>query len=207
MVAIEGRDVAHPVRSHGPTGRVFGFLMERLSTPNHRWVMAQLTAMRPQAYLEIGFGAGQLAQLVARKLQPARLVGVDPSERMVRSARRTLEPYADYTRIELLHGDDTLIASLGGPFDAIVATHSFQFWRNPMATLARIHALIGPDGLFILVLRKRRARKVQKWIPNPITRSGDELAGARQALADAGFLIIADRKLRTGSHGLIAIMN
>lgn len=196
-----------PMQPHGTPGRVFGFLMERISAPNYRWVMAQLTPMRPQSYLEIGFGTGQLAQLVARKLQPARLVGVDPSELMVRSARRKLEPFADYTRIELLLGDDTLIASLGGPFDAIVATHSFQFWRNPMATLARIHALLGPDGLLILVLRKHKARKVQKWIPNPITRSGDELGGARQALADAGFLLIADRKLRTGSHGLIAIKN
>jgi ubiquinone/menaquinone biosynthesis C-methylase UbiE len=205
MVALEGRDVAQ--RPHGTTDRVFGFLMERISAPNYRWVLAQLTGMRPQSYLEIGFGAGELAQLVARKLQPARLVGVDPSELMVRSARRKLEPFADFTRIELLHGDDTLIASLGGPFDAIVATHSFQFWRNPMATLARIHALIGPDGLLILVLRKHKASKVPKWVPNPITRNGHELTGARQALADAGFLIIADKKLRTGSTGLIAIKN
>jgi len=207
MVAIEGRDVAQAMRLHGPTGRVFGFVMERLSAPNYRWVMAQLTGLRPQSYLEIGFGTGELAQLVARKLQPARLVAVDPSELKVRSARRKLEPFAEYSRIELLHGDDTAIASLGGPFDAIVATHSFQFWRNPMATLARIHALIGPDGLLIVVLRKRKTRKVQKWIPNPITRSGDEIGGARQALADAGFLTIADKRLRTGSHGLIAIKN
>ena len=201
---MDARDIPQPMRPHGVVGRVFGFLMERLSAPNYRWVMAQLAALKPKRYLEIGFGTGELARLVAQKLKPERLAGVDPSELMVAFATKKLRRFAKQTAIDLRLGDDTMLADFARPFEAIVATHSFQFWRDPDATLGSIHALLPPDGLFVLVLRKHISGDVMTWIPNPITRSGDELGGARQALAAAGFHIVIDEKLKTGSHGIVA---
>jgi ubiquinone/menaquinone biosynthesis C-methylase UbiE len=201
--ALDERALPQPMRPHGAVGRVFGFVMERLSAPNYRWVVAQFATVKPNSYLEIGFGTGALARLVARKFKPGRLAGVDPSELMVASATKKLRPFAKKTAIDLQLGDDTLLAGIAGPFDAISATHSFQFWRDPETTLARIHALLAPGGLFVLVLRKHISGSVMSWIPNPITKSGDELAGARQALMSASFRIVADETLKTGSYGIV----
>ncbi|HKD23970.1 MAG TPA: class I SAM-dependent methyltransferase [Rhizomicrobium sp.] len=201
---MDERALPQPMRPHGAVGRVFGFLMERLSAPIYRWVVVQLAPIKPRSYLEIGFGTGELARLVARRLKPQRLAGIDPSELMVASATKKLRPFAKKTQIDLQLGDDTILAGIAGPFDAIAATHSFQFWRDPVATLARIHALLAPGGLFVLVLRKHVSGSVMSWIPNPITKSGDELGGARRALAGAGFHIVADETLKTGSHGIVA---
>ena len=202
---MDARNIPQPMRPHGLQGRLFGFLMERLSATNYRWVVAQLKPRKPKRYLEIGFGTGKLAQMVARKLRPQRIAGVDPAPLMVATARKKLGWMARKIAIALEQGDDTHLATLEGPFDAIVATHCFQFWADPAATLARIHALLAPDGILVLVLRQHITARVAPFIPNPITRSGDELAGIGTALRLAGFRIVADERFKTNSQGLAAV--
>jgi len=201
---VNDRDLPQPMRPHGFAGRIFGVVMQWLSAPNYRWVMAQLRPTKPKAYLEIGFGTGKLAEMVAKKLRPQRLVGIDPSELMVATARKKLRRFARKLALDLRHGDDGLLATLDGPFDAVVATHSFQFWSDPATSLARIHALLSPDGRLVLVLRRHISGNVMRVVPNPISKSGDERGGTRQALGDAGFRIVADETLKTGSYGLVA---
>ena len=186
-------------------GVVFGFIMEQLSASNYRWVVAQLKPVKPKSYLEIGFGTGALAKLVAQKLKPERIAGVDPSPLMLRTTQKKLRRFARKTKIDLREGDDTALAAMSGPFDAIVATHSFQFWSDPVTTLARIRALLSPNGRLVLALRPHISGPVMKVIPNPITKTGDELGGVRRALAEAGFRIVADETLKTGSFGIAAV--
>ena len=201
---MDDRDLPQPMRPHGFTGRIFGVVMQWLSGPNYRWVIAQLRPIKPKSYLEIGFGTGKLAEMAARKLRPQRLVGIDPSELMVATTLKKLRRFARKLALDIRHGDDGLLATLDGPFDAIVATHSFQFWSDPVATLARIHTLLAPKGLLVIVLRPRFSDSVVPWIPNPISKSGDELGGTRKALAEAEFRIVKDETLKTGSYGLVA---
>lgn len=201
---MDARDLPQPMRPHGFVGRIFGVVMEWLSAPNYRWVVAQLAPIEPQSYLEIGFGTGQLMRLAARKLEPRRIAGVDPSPLMVATARRKLRGFGRKIDIALQEGDDRALAHLDGPFDAVVASHSFQFWSDPAATLARIRALLSPKGRLVLVLRKHISGNVMAWIANLITKTGDERGGTRAALARAGLRLIADETLKTGSYGLVA---
>jgi SAM-dependent methyltransferase len=194
-----------PMRPSGFGGRLFGVAMEWLSASNYRWVVEQLEPVKPRSYLEIGFGTGKQAQLVARRLRPARICGVDPSELMLATARKRLARFSLATAIDLRLGDDTLLAGWPlGPLDAIVAAHSWQFWADPMPTLARFRTLLAPTGRFVMVIRSHISDGVQKWIPNPITKGGNELEGLRAALATAGFRTLVDEKLRTGSQGIVA---
>lgn len=193
------------MRPAGFAGRVFGHVMEWLAAPNYHWVVRQLLPIKPRSYLEIGFGTGRLAQLVAERFLPARIYGVDPSILMLRTALAKLKRYDGKTALHLRLGDDMLLKDWPeGPFDAIVATHSWQFWSNPVATLLRVRSLLAPGGRFVMVIRTHISDDVSKWIPNPITMSGDELKGLRAALATAGFAILVDEKLKTGSQGIVA---
>ncbi len=193
-----------PMRPRGLQGRVFGLLMERLSASNYAWVVQHLEAAKPASFLEIGFGTGQLLALVARRLKPQKITGIDPSPLMVKTAEKKLRRFAKTSVVKLREGDDTLLTALAGPFDAAAALHSFQFWSAPATTLACIHALLPQQGLFVLVLRPH-GEGAPTWLPNPITRSGDELAGARKALAEAGLRIAVDEPLKTGSRGIVAV--
>ena len=192
---------------HGFAGRVFGFVMERVAASNYRWTVDQLAPFKPRTYLEIGFGTGKLAQTVARELRPNILCAVDPSELMLAKATRRLQPFLKTMEVDLRLGDDRDLPWADRSFDAIVASHSFQFWSDPVTTLRKISRLITIDGHLVLVLRSHRdvSTRTQGWIPNPITNSGDELGGVRQALTDSGFRVVRDEKLRTGSQGIIAV--
>jgi SAM-dependent methyltransferase len=194
------------MRPSGLGGRIFGFFMECLAAPNYRWVLRQLDPIKPKSYLEIGFGTGRLAQRVAERFAPSRLCGVDPSDLMLRTARKKLRRVEARTSVELRPGDDTLLASWpNGLFDAIVASHSWQFWSDPAATLARVRARLAPQGRFVMVIRSHISGDVRAWIPNPVTKGGEELAGLRKALAATGLRVMADETLSTGSQGIVAV--
>lgn len=193
------------MRPSGFTGRLFGYVMQWLAKPNYRWAIKQLAPIKPNSYLEIGFGTGRLAQMAARKFRPARLCGVDPSELMLETASRKLRRFGKKTALDLRLGDDTLLANWpDGQFDAIVASHSFQFWSDPATTLARLRARLSPSGRLVLVIRRHISKDVRSWIPNPITKSGDELGGLCDALSAAGFRLVRVEKLSTGSQGFVA---
>ena len=199
------KKIPQPMRPAGLGGRLFGHAMEWLAAPNYHWVIRQLLPTKPRASLEIGFGTGRLAQLVAERFAPQRLYGVDPSNLMLRTALKKLQRFDGKLQLHLRLGDDALLKNWpNGPFDAIIASHSWQFWSNPVATLMRVRSLLGPQGRLILVVRSHISHDVSKWIPNPITMSGDELGGLRKALAAAGFRIVRDEKLSSGSQGIVA---
>lgn len=194
-----------PMLPSGFRGRIFGWLMERLAAGNYRWVIAQLRPILPKRYLEIGFGTGRLAEMVAKTFQPQRIAGVDPSELMLRTAARKLRRFRTNLTLDLALGDANALPN--GPFDAIVASHTFQFWSDPTATLARLGGLLAPGGRLVFVIRRHISSGVWDWIPNPITRSGDELGGLQAALAQAGFRVVIDETLKSGSQGIVAVAN
>jgi SAM-dependent methyltransferase len=187
---------------HGFAGRIFGWLMERLAAGNYRWVIGQLRTLKPRSYLEIGFGTGKLAEMVARTFKAQRVAGVDPSELMLKTATRRLERFQRKSTIDLLLGNANALHD--GPFDAVVASHSWQFWDDPTATLARLKTVLEPSGRLIFVVRRHISREVMDWIPNPITRAGNELEGLKTALDGAGFQLLVEETLKSGSRGIVA---
>jgi|SRR5579871_869143 len=195
-----------PMLPHGLAGRLFGWIMETVAASNYRWVADQLGPFKPRVYLEIGFGTGKLAEIVAREIRPSVICGVDHSELMHRKASRRLKRFRKKTEIDLRLGTDAMLPWADHSFDAIVASHSFQFWSDPVSTLKRLRALMTPDGHLVFVLRNHRqiSKSVRAWIPNPITKAGDELNDLSEALRDSGFCIIRQERLRSGSDGLIA---
>lgn len=199
------KSLPQPMLPRGVGGRVFGVLMEVFAASNYRWTVEQLATFKPRTYLEVGFGTGKLAEMVARTIAPTVLCGVDPSPLMIEKATRRLRGFAKSTEVDLRSGDDTKLPWAEHSFDVIVASHSFQFWSNPAATFHKLRALIAPSGHLVLVIRKHASLRTSSWHPNPISRGGNELAGLRAALADAGFRVARDEKLRSGSQGIVAV--
>ncbi len=185
----------------GRTGRIFGWLMERLNAKTYRWVIAQLKPLKPKSYGEIGFGTGRQMKLAIRKLKLQKAAGVDPSSLMVETAQKKLRRYREKIHLDLRQGDDTTLP-WDGPFDAIAAVHSFQFWTHPATSLAHIRGLLAPNGRFILVLR-HHGKRPPKWIPNPLSRSGDEISQTVKAAQAAGFNVLSMQPITKSSYGLV----
>jgi SAM-dependent methyltransferase len=176
--------------------------MARLNRGAYQWVVAQLRAANPQSLLEIGFGTGHMLALSIRTLGLKSVAGVDPSDLMVEAAEKRLRRFRKKASLDIRRGDDTALPD--GPFDAIVALHSFQFWGDPDATLVRIRERLAPGGKLILVLRAH-GKRPPKWLPNPISRAGNEIAATCAALGRAGFSVVGMQGISTSSQGIVAI--
>ncbi|MBV8976051.1 MAG: class I SAM-dependent methyltransferase [Alphaproteobacteria bacterium] len=177
--------------------------MARLNRDSYAWTVDQLRADNPRSFLEIGFGTGHLLKRAIKTFKLEHASGVDPSELMVETAAKRLRRYAKKTALDIHQGDDTHLPE--GPFDAIAALHSFQFWSDPDAALARVRARLTPRGRLILVLRMHVSRRAAKWIPNPLSRSGNEIAEACAALERAGFSVVAMQGISKASQGIVAV--
>jgi len=199
----EQRKLPQAMRPSGRTGRIFGWLMARLNRHSYAWTVEQLRTAHPRSVLEIGFGTGHLLKLAIWTFKLERASGVDPSELMVETASKRLRRFRKKTALDIRQGDDSHLPE--GPFDAIVALHSFQFWSDPDAALARIRGRLSPNGRFILVLRVRVSRKVAKWIPNPLSRGANEIALACAALERAGFSVVGTKGISKVSQGIVAV--
>lgn len=87
---------------------------------------------------------------------------------------------------ELRLGDDTDLTWPDNRFDHAVALHSFQFWSNPEPTVRPLSALLKNDGHLWLCLRSHGS-KPPEWLPNPVSRSGEEIAKTVHLLNESGF--------------------
>lgn len=187
------------MRPRGRIGRIFGWLMGRANKPAYRWTVDQLRNTHPQSVLDIGFGTGHLLKLTAKKLKPTRLDGVDPSELMLETAQKKMRKFRKKAEVNLRLGDDTAIP-VTGSYDAVIALHSFQFWSHPATTLGQIRSLLSPNGRFVLVLRLHGKRAK---MPNPLSRTGDEVSEAIKAAQQAGFTMLGMNGISKTSQGLV----
>jgi ubiquinone/menaquinone biosynthesis C-methylase UbiE len=185
----------------GTTGRVFGWLMTSLNEKSYRWAIEQLKPIAPESYLEIGFGTGRQIELAVRMLRVKRACGVDPSPLMLETAEKKLKRYRKKAEIELKLGDDRALP-WSGPFDAIAATHSFQFWSDPDATLTRLHGMLAPNGRLLFSLR-RHSGLARRNVPNPLSRKKDEISAACAAFEKTGFVIAGIQAISKSSHGIV----
>lgn len=170
----------------GVPGMVLAVAMEWLNRPACRRAASLIEPAGP-GVLEIGFGTGALLSMLARGLQGGLFAGVDPSPLMVRWARRRLARVARQVHVDLRQGSDQDLDWPPASFAHVAALHSFQFWPRPQATLRRIRQLLRADGQLLLVLRSHSRPARLEWLPNPLSRSADEIAGTLAALESAGF--------------------
>lgn len=200
-MAKSQKRLPQPMRPSGRRGRIFGWLMARLNKPAYRWTIAQLRPLKTRSLLEIGFGTGHLMAAMVRELAVTRVVGRDPSELMVETALKRLKHLRKKADIDVAQGDDRALPE--GPYDAIVALHSFQFWADPKATLAKLRTMLSPGGRLILVLRRHPSRRAARKLPNPLSRGADEISATVAAAEAAGFTLVGMGGISKSSHGLV----
>ena len=183
---MEAGKYPQAMRPNGFRGRIFGWFMDRANARAQDAALRRLDVQKTDAILEIGFGTGRLARKIAKQARNGLVCGVDPSELMLHAAEKRTRKFRKKGRVELKLGEASALPWPDAHFDKVTALHCFQFWSDPQHDIAEVRRVLKPGGLVMLVLRARK-KAGPKWLPNPISRSGQEIAGAFQLLADAGF--------------------
>ena len=133
-----------------------------------------------------------------------RLCGVDPTQAMVdmANARRKFSRIDE--RPDLRLGSVYPLPWKDNEFDAVAAVHSFQFWEDPKTATTEIRRVMKPGGRLILILRHHRD-PAPHWLPNPISKSGDEFNQLLSLLSDTGFQPVTAAGQAGSSKAILAI--
>jgi ubiquinone/menaquinone biosynthesis C-methylase UbiE len=175
-----------PQSPSGFAGKLFGKLMEWTNTGSYRSAIDILAPAPRERFLEIGFGTGRFAEMLLLSTSATFLAGIDPTSTMLQTAINRLNKSGLSDRIDLRKGTDESLPWADNQFNAIVAIHCFQFWKDPEQSIAEIGRVLHPNGRIVIVFRDHFSNPPD-WLPNPISRSGQEIELAASLLKKQGY--------------------
>jgi ubiquinone/menaquinone biosynthesis C-methylase UbiE len=181
-----GKPLPLPQSPSGFMGRVFGKLMEWTNIGAYRKAIEILNPAPNERFLEIGFGTGLFAEMLLLNSSENFVAGVDPTLTMVETAIDRLSNRGLQDRSDLREGTDESLPWNDNQFDAIIAIHCFQFWKNPDRSIAEIGRVLRPERRIVIVFRDH-ASNPPTWLPNPISRTGQEIELAASLLRQHGY--------------------
>ena len=115
-----------------PSRRLILKTMEELSSPGH--------------VLDVGCGIGELCFEMSRLFPHADIVGIDPSEKMIRRAKK------DFSGSNIAyHCGITDYLSKKQKFDIIVTTNAFPYMLDKSGALSEMKEHLKPDGRLLLL--------------------------------------------------------
>ena len=147
------------------------------------WAVHVLQIKPTQNILEIGCGAGLLAEQIACRLTTGKLIAIDKSSPMLEKAKKRNDEFINNGVSKFIRADFAKCQLQQNFFDSIVAFNVPVFWKNPVRELERIR----------VALKVRGKLYVFYQAPYEIDLSG--LTPIQQKLLDNSFEII-DVKLK-----------
>jgi ubiquinone/menaquinone biosynthesis C-methylase UbiE len=119
---------------------------------------------------------------------------------MVKMAIDRLSDRGLRDRSDLRAGTDESLPWNDNQFDGIIAIHCFQFWKDPDRSMAEIGRVLCPEGRIIIVFRDHSSNP-PTWLPNPLSRSGQEIELATSLLKKHGYIPV--EHISAGSSRII----
>lgn len=144
------RQFGHP---SGALGWLVGHVMAIKNRGRGEWAVSLLELQPADRVLEIGFGPGVDVRRVQRLVPDGLVAGVDPSQEMLRQARRR---NADgRARVDLRMGTAAALPFVDGNFDKVFSGNSVQFWPELEAGLVEVRRVLRPGGRVVISIQPR----------------------------------------------------
>lgn len=105
-------------------------------------------ARRFPVVIDVGCGQGQALALLAERLRPELLIGVDAEPRLLARARRELD--ACGCRVQLLDCDARRLPLGDGVVDLAFCHQTLHHVRDQRGLLAELHRVLRPGGVLLL---------------------------------------------------------
>jgi ubiquinone/menaquinone biosynthesis C-methylase UbiE len=145
--------VVNPFRlPRGPLGRLAGWVMAR-RTEQHRELLDWLEPAPALRWCEVGFGPGQLVELLCQRDTKTFVCGVDPSPIMVAQARRRNAAAVAAGHADLREAPAEHLPFPDRHVNYAVAVNTAGMWSDLDAGLAEAHRILVPGGLLVVTWR------------------------------------------------------
>jgi trans-aconitate 2-methyltransferase len=123
-----------------------GASYDRISGPMEalgRAVLDRLELAGDETVLDAGCGSGRVTEALIERLPRGRVIALDASPSMARSARERLGDRAEVLELDLLE------LELDEPVDAILSTATFHWIADHGLLFGRLHAALAPGGQLV----------------------------------------------------------
>jgi demethylmenaquinone methyltransferase / 2-methoxy-6-polyprenyl-1,4-benzoquinol methylase len=118
---------------------------------NGRWRRAMVGRLVPagqhgQLILDVAAGTAGISMQLARRVDGARIVGVDLTEQMLRQGARNVAAAGQADRIALVNGRAEQLPFPDASFDGLTFSYLLRYVADPQATLAELARVVRPGG-------------------------------------------------------------
>jgi len=137
-----------------PTGLFGRFYMSLLfdkgnvELNNH--VYETLSVRANDHILEIGFGTGALARIIADELTTGVIEGADFSKAMFKIAKKKNRRHINNGKVKFHLGDFEELAFDSDCFDKVFSVNTIYFWKKPGAIISKITRILKPGGRLVI---------------------------------------------------------
>ncbi len=129
--------------------RRYNVLAEVLSFgQDRRWRSAmvdRIVGAQPSLVLDVACGPCAVTKLLAKRT-PARIVGLDLSEQMLRQGQMNVDAAGLSDRISLVVGRGEQLPFADATFDALTFTYLLRYVKDPAATMVELARVVKPGG-------------------------------------------------------------
>ena len=108
--------------------------------------------------LDVATGTGDFAIAVLKKLKPAKITGIDISEKMLEIGKRKIAAKFPSANIELLTGDSEKLKFEENLFDAAIVAFGVRNFENLEKGLCEIYRVLKSGGWFVVLEFSRPSR-------------------------------------------------
>ena len=114
-------------------------------------VIDMVSKNNPKQLLDIATGTGDLALMMAQKLEPNKVIGLDISEGMLQVGKQKIVTANLSNKIEMIVGDAENIPFNDNTFDAITVAFGVRNFANLDKGLTEILRVLKSGGVFVIL--------------------------------------------------------
>ncbi len=144
----------------GGLGKLVGWLMSISNRKKNEWLISKINPQPGERLLEIGYGNGDVIEVLAGTLYNSFIAGIDHSSLMYQQAIRNNKRYIRTKRVALHLGTVWELDYPQKSFDVIYGSNVHFFWKNPEKEFGLLRGLLKPGGRLLMVFQPR-------WIKSP----------------------------------------
>lgn len=152
----------------GLIGMYFGEKMVRQHQPETLWTIKLLNLKHDENLLELGCGAGFAMKLLLDEPAVSRIVGLDISQSILKSARLRNRNEINKGRARLVQGNVNQLAFPDERFTKVFSIQSVYFWDNLPETMTEIYRVLKPEGTIVVTLSDGKSGETWESIKNLI---------------------------------------
>jgi ubiquinone/menaquinone biosynthesis C-methylase UbiE len=182
----------------GVTGMIAAQVMARMNRAAEAEAVEMLDPAPDATVLAVGFGPGVGVALLAERLTAGRILGVDPSATMLKTATRANRAAIAAGKVELRQARADATSAPDAAFDGAVAVNALQLCEPFAAAAGELARVLKPGARLVSLTHDwalaRHGGSAEAW-----------LAKARAALEAAGFVEVRDCQGRAEKGRIVAL--